>query len=238
MALPQLNVTPKYTMTIPSLKKEVKFRPYLVKEEKVLLMAMESQDSKAIIRALTDTIEACIEEKDVDIKSLATFDVEYLFMKIRAKSVGEFVDVKIKCSECETKNDYKVNVDDITLNVPVQNNIIKLTEEISVEMKYPNYTDLSSLEVFSDNHQPSAKDVMTLAAKGISAIVTDNERYDVTDVTKQELDDFIDSLTSQQFQMLNAFFEGMPQMKHDVKFNCSDCNHENNLTLQGLNDFF
>ena len=237
MALPKFNVTPQYTMVIPSTGQEVLFRPYLVKEEKILLMAFESKETKAILRAMLNVIESCI-EGDIDTAELATFDVEYMFLKIRAKSVGESSNINIKCSDCGTPNEYSVNLDDLEVEVPQRDNVIKLTNEISIEMKYPTYNDMVKSDLLSEGHKATADDLFGMVARGISAVLTDEERYDLRDSTKEEVQEFIESLTSNQFAQLNEYFEGMPTLKHEASFACSSCGHENKMMLQGMADFF
>ena len=152
MALPKLNETLNFEMSVPSTGKKVKYRPYLVKEEKVLLQAFESGDPKTCLEAMIDTIEACLDERTkIDVGSLATFDVEYMFVKVRSKSVGENSDLVIACGECKHENPVNVNLDEIDIDVSDRENVIPITENISVEMRYPTYEvltkqDLSKIE--------------------------------------------------------------------------------------------
>ena len=151
MALPKLNETPKYEVTIPSTGKTVRFRPYLVKEEKVLMMAFESGDQKASLRAIVDTIQACVVD-DLDVENLATFDIEYLFTQIRSKSVGESSTLMIKCSECEKQNEYKFDVSTVKIEMPKQESVVELTPSVTIELGYPTYktvmnTDLNGNEI-------------------------------------------------------------------------------------------
>ena len=145
-ALPKLNATPKHEMVIPSTGKTVMFRPYLVKEEKILLMAFESQDEKNAMKAMLDTIDACVEGDYVKSK-LTTFDIEYMFTQIRGKSVGESIDVNLTCSECEGKTKMNINLSDISVDVPKVDNLVRLTDTISVEMRYPPFKTLSLIHI-------------------------------------------------------------------------------------------
>ena len=144
MALPKLNDTPKYSMTIPSMGETVKFRPFLVKEEKVLMLAMETEDQQQILNAIIETLSSCIQQ-EIDVNKLTTFDVEYMFVTLRGKSVGETIDLKMKCKSCQHENEYKLKIDDLKIHMPKISNIIELSEDISIEMSYPTYTMVGSL---------------------------------------------------------------------------------------------
>jgi hypothetical protein len=237
MALPLVNVTPKYELTIPSTNNKILFRPYLVKEEKVLLMAFESQDTKTILRAMIDTIASCIEEQ-IDIDTLTTFDVEYMFLKIRGKSVGEGSTVIVKCQSCDTDNEVTVNLDAIEVDVPKKDNIVKLSPTVSIEMKYPSYTNMINADMANPDHTADANDLINVVIQGIGAILTEEERYDAKDYSHSDLVDFVESLTSEQFIKLNEYFDDMPQLRHDVEFKCESCGEDNKLQLKGMADFF
>lgn len=235
MALPKLNDSPKYDIVIPSTNTTVRFRPFLVKEEKVLMMAMESQDSKQILDTVVDTIDACVLD-DIKRGSLTVFDVEYLFTQIRAKSVGETSTVNMTCSECEADNEVTVNIGDIVIDVPKVENVVPLTEDISIEMKWPAWSSILS----SDNNQnQSAVDVtFRLIAQCIDAVITPEERLLMRDQSVAEVNEFIEGMTQEQFTKVREFVESMPRMKKDVEYTCSSCQHNNKYTLEGLADFF
>ena len=148
MALPKLNDSPKYELVIPSTQKAVRFRPYLVKEEKVLMMAMESQDEAQVLGAITDTIAACVDD-NIKISKLTTFDVEYMFIQIRAKSVGESIELNMACKECEHQTAVSVKLDDVKIDVPKVSNMIELSDQISIEMRWPTYTAMLDSSVFN-----------------------------------------------------------------------------------------
>ena len=144
MALPKLE-TSRFESVIPSTGQRVSYRPYLVKEEKILMMAMETSDQKQIVRATKDIIKSCVFD-DIDVNSLAVFDVEHLFLELRSKSVGESIDLKIKCEHCEALNEQNVDFSEINVDVPESNNIIMLTDDIGLTMRYPSFDDVSKLE--------------------------------------------------------------------------------------------
>tara|TARA_R100001377_G_C3193017_1_gene111397 strand:+ start:1618 stop:2319 length:702 start_codon:yes stop_codon:yes gene_type:complete len=233
MALPKLNDSPKYELIIPSTKQKVNYRPYLVKEEKILMMAMETQDSKATLSAVVDTIAACVQD-EINTSALAIFDVEYMFTQIRSKSVGENAKLGMKCSKCEHDNEVAVDVSSVVVDVPEINNVVQLTDEISIEMKWPTYKQIIEIEALGS----STSIGFDLIGKCIEAIVSDEERTLVKDVSNKEIVDFIESMTSTQFGMLSAYVEQMPKLTHDIYFECERCEEVNTRTLQGMTDFF
>lgn len=200
-------------------------------------MAFESKETRSILRAMLDTIKACVED-EIDVSDLTTFDVEYMFLKIRSKSVGETSKIMIKCSNCKEANEVEINIDSVTVSEAKTESLVKLTNDIAIEMKYPTYSEMIKSEIVDEGHKTNADDLVDIISKGIGAILTEEERYDAKDLTKEEIKDFVESLTSEQFQKLNSFFEGMPQLSHDVSFNCSGCGTHNELKLQGMADFF
>ena len=233
MALPKINGSPKYDMTIPSTQATIRFRPFLVKEEKVLMMAMESNDTNQMLSAIVDTLDACIED-GVNKDALTTFDVEYMFTKLRAKSVGETSKVGVNCSECETQNEITVNVDHIEVKVPEIDKMIDLGGDITVEMRWPCYSDIIKL-----NPEGNATDqVFAILAASISAVHTADERVDLKDETDEDVQNFIESMNRSQFEQIQKFVEEMPTLKHDVEFECSECNHKNSIALEGMQSFF
>jgi ribosomal protein L44E len=233
MALPRVNELPLYDVTIPSSGVKTRFRPYLVKEEKTLMMAFETGSHEAGLNAVVDTINSCL-DKPIPKDKLTTFDVEYLLLKIRSKSVGEKIDLKTNCKECEHTNDVTVNIDDIQMQGEKQDNVIKLTDEISVEMKYPSYT--SVLNINPEN--PSVEDTFNVLSLCIDAILTEEERILAKDESIEELLSFLDSLTTEQFLKLSDFINGMPKLQHDINFTCTKCEKENNLHVEGIQNFF
>jgi len=234
MALPKLNENLKYELVIPSSEQTVTFRPYLVKEEKVLLNAFEQQDQKLAMRAMVDTVVSCVYD-DVDANSLSTFDVEYMFTQIRAKSVGETATIKIKCESCEHMNDQTIDLTTAQVEKEEVDYIIPITDDISVEMKYPSYG--SFVEHFKDG-MSEAEFGFTMLRDCMVSIMTEEENHLVSEVSKKELDEFIDSMTNAQFEKIGSFFNTVPVMRKHVEFTCSSCGHENKTKLEGLQDFF
>ena len=231
MALPKLNSEPKYELIIPSLKKKVKFRPFLVKEEKVIMIAMESGDQKDALNAILDTISVCIQDK-INLNTLTTFDVEYLFLQLRAKSIGETAKVNIKCTKCGTPNTVSIKLDDINIELPEIENTVKLDEKVSVELQWPPFKGLT--EVNTDNSTESAFEMI---ANCIKIIYTEDERINVSEVSKEEIKEFLESMNSEQFSKLRDYIDQLPKLKHDVAFCCKNCATSNNVTLEGVESF-
>jgi len=234
MALPKLNDTPKYNVTIPSNGKKVRFRPYLVKEEKVLMMAVESGDTRAGLEAIVETISACIQD-NIDVSRLTTFDVEYLFTQIRAKSAGETVHIGLKCKKCDEMSEVDIPLDDIKIKVPKKDKTIQLNEEISVELRYPPYNILLDMDLESDNR---AEQSFSLASKCIEAVMYNDERISFEEATGEELIEFLESMTNDQFKNVTEFIETMPKLQHNVKFDCHACGNNNNIKIEGMQSFF
>ena len=190
MALPKLNDVPKYELTIPSTDKKVYFRPFLVKEQKVLMMALETQDDKQILKSITDTIEACLEE-DINVNTLATFDVEYMFTQIRAKSVGETTEILAECTHCNAQNKVKVKLDDIKIDVNKDDQIIKLNELYTIKMRYPKYTSMIS----KDEGETSVTKVLyNLVMTCLDELRTENEIIKFDDEPESEVVSFIENI--------------------------------------------
>ena len=234
MALPKLNDSPQYDLVIPSTQKEVRYRPFLVKEQKVLLLAGESQDKKSVLRAIMDTISSCVE--DVNINELTTYDIDYMFTMIRTKSVGESSKLMMNCSNCDADNEVEVKLDDIKVEGTIQDNEIQLTDSIIIKMKHPSY-DYFLQNTIADN-TPETEVMMELLINCIDTVSTDNEIIAIRDEPRQEIQDFIDSLTTTQFEKLTGYLQNMPSIKLDIEFYCSECNHHNERQLKGLEDFF
>lgn len=233
MALPKLNDTPKYDLVIPSTGQKVRYRPYLVKEEKVLMLALESKDTKAAIKSIVETIEACVQEP-IDTSKLKIFDVEYMFTQIRSKSVGETSDIILKCKSCNVENEISVKIDDINVTVPKVENIIQLTDTISLKLKWPNYKSLTDIE----QNATVTDQTFDMVIKCMDSILTEEEQMSFSDYSKEEILEFIDGLTQAQFNNVKNYISQMPRLRHDIDFNCVSCNTENKYTLEGIQDFF
>lgn len=238
MALPRLNELPQYELVIPSTQKTVKYRPFLVKEQKVLIMALESQDHRQVLNAILNCIDACID--DINVKDLATFDVEYMFTQIRGKSVGESTVVTLPCNSCQERSEVKINLNEIKLenDIDIKRKHVKLTDDIAVELKYPTYHEfLETKAVKEDNI--GANTIFEMMGACIAAvIINDEERIDIKNESAEEVENFINSLSGNQFEKITEFVESIPKISMNVIYNCESCNTENKQTLEGLTDFF
>jgi len=230
MALPQLN-TAKYTTMVPSLKKEVTFRPYLVKEEKVLMMAMETQDQKSIMRAVKEVIKSCVFD-DIDVDKLAMFDIEALFLALRSKSVGENVTIKLKC-ECEALTEVNINLDEIQINDIEKDNVIPLTSEVGVTMRYPALSDVENIDA-----EGGIESMMDMIIQCMDSIYDTDAVHDVSNESKESVQSFLDSLNGEQFKKLAEFFEDLPSLNYNAEWDCVGCNKHNTMELKGIASFF
>jgi len=239
MPLPKIN-TPTYELVLPSTGKKIKYRPFLVREEKILIMAMESESMTEITNAIIQIIGDCILTKDVKVESLATFDIEYLFLNVRAKSVGETVEVNITCpDDGETQVEMEINVDDIKIKkTRGHKNIINLDDELSMKLKYP------SLEQFVENNfetSESTSDIgqsLSMITSCIEMVYNQEESWEASDFSKQELEEFIDQLNTKQFKEIEKFFSTMPKLSHTIMVKNPNTNVESEIVLEGLASFF
>lgn len=238
MPLPKIS-TPTYELELPSTGQTIKYRPFLVKEEKLLVIALESEDTKQITTAIKTVIKNCIETKGVKVESLPTFDIEYLFLNIRGKSVGEEIEVNIICpDDGETTVPVKINVDDIQVQKnPDHNKQIKLDDSIMMEMKYPSLEQFikSNFDLSSDSTMDQS---FELISSCIDKIYTEDEVWSTSDVTKKELMEFLDQMNSTQFKEIEKFFETMPKLSHTIKVKNPVTEVESDVTLEGLSSFF
>jgi hypothetical protein len=234
MALPILN-TPSYEVELPLTKKSIKYRPFLVKEEKVLLMALESQDQKQIMRAMHEIIDTCTFGA-IKAKELPVAELELLFLKIRGKSVGENTHIALSCSACDDKNEVDINLEDIKLSLDDLPNVkIMLTDSIGVIMKFPTSDDvLRSV----DSKKSDVENSYAVIVSCLDKIFDSENVYDVATQTKKEVQDFIESLNQKQFEKIKEFFTKLPKLTHTVDFKCQKCSHSNSLVIEGLESFF
>ena len=237
MALPRLNENPEYELNIPSTGQTLKYRPFLVKEQKVLLIAYESQDAKQVLSSIMNCINAC--SNGVDVKSLSTFDVDYIFTQIRSKSVGEVTSVSSKCSSCEEEMTIDINLNDLKIEGEVKKDpVIDITDAIKIRMKYPSYTDfINDPYIFSDDKSNTEKIFSTLILS-IDSVMTEEENIKLRDEPREEIEEFINSLTTEQFEKISVFVESFPKTKYEQDHKCLKCNHKNKIELEGLQDFF
>ena len=242
MPLPKIN-TPTYDLTLPSTGKKIKYRPFLVREEKILIMALETEDMSQITNAVVEILNDCILTKGVSVSKLATFDIEYLFLNVRAKSVGETVEVNITCPDDEkTSVKTEINIDSIKVQkVRGHKNIIKLDDQYSMKLKYPSITEFieSNFESGQDGGEGSDIDKsLTMITSCIEMIYDNEESWDASDSSQKELEEFIEQLNSKQFKAIEKFFETMPKLSHKVKVTNPKTNVESQVVLEGLASFF
>ena len=233
--LPRM-VTPKYDMIVPSTGKSITYRPYVVKEEKLLLIAMESQDEKQIENAVMNIIKECV-ESPLDINSLTNFDVEFMFVTLRAKSVGEGIELSPKCTSCEETNEVKVDLDKVTVkNLEDQSDtMIKLTDDISIELKWPTMKD-RHVDLVDENSETET--IINMMTSTISTIYSGEEIFVTADVPKKEVKEFVESLSNDQFNQVVDVMAKAPYLSYEINFDCKKCGESNSIELNGLSDFF
>jgi hypothetical protein len=238
MPLPKIS-TPTYELEIPSSKKTIKFRPFLVKEEKVLIIAMESEDSKQIANAVKDVISACILTRGVKVEELSTFDIEYLFLNIRGKSVGEDVEILITCPDDNlTQVPVLINLDDIKVQVSENHTRdIRLDDNLILRMKYPSMDEFIKSN-FASGNEIGVTETFDLIASCIEQVYSEEESWASSDCTKKELHEFIEQLSSKQFKEIEKFFDTMPKLSHKFTVNNPKTGVESEVVLEGLTSFF
>ena len=238
MPLPKVS-TPTYELEIPSLKKKIKYRPFLVKEEKILIIAMESDDPKQIASAVKDVIGNCILTRGIKVDSLATFDIEYLFLNIRGKSVSETADVLITCpDDGKTQVPMSIDLDDIKVEVSDDHTRdIKLDDDLSVRMRYPSMNEFIKNN-FTNKSDITVDDTFSVISSCIEQIYNEEESWSAKDCTKKELVEFIESLSSKQFKQIEKFFDTMPKLRHVIKVLNPNTGVENEIVMEGLTSFF
>jgi hypothetical protein len=238
MPLPKI-ATPTFELEIPSIKKTIKYRPFLVKEEKILILAMESEDQKQIAESVKTVITNCILTKGIKVVDLATFDIEYMFLNIRGKSVGENIDVLITCpDDNQTQVPVSIDIDDIQVIYDEKHTRdIKLDSEYTLRMRYPSMQEFIKNN-FSQTADVSVDDTFDMIASCIEQVYSEEESWASSDVTKKELLDFVEQFTSKQFKEIERFFETMPKLSHTVKLNNPNTGVESEVILEGLTSFF
>ena len=238
MPLPQIS-TPTYELVIPSSKKKVKFRPFLVKEEKILILAMESEDPKQIANAVKDVIGSCILSKGIRVDKLSTFDIEYIFLNIRGKSVGEDIEIMVTCPDDEkTQVPTVIHLDEIKVHIDKDHiQDIKLDDEYTMKMKYPSLNEFVKSNL-SSGGDLGVGDTFDLIASCVDQVYSEEESWTASDCTKKELCDFVESLNSKQFKDVEKFFDTMPKLSHKVKVKNPNTDVESEIVLEGLQSFF
>lgn len=232
MSLPTLNV-PTYNLTVPSTKQRIKYRPFVVKEEKILLLALESEDDAQIADALKNIVSSCVTTKDFDFNKLASFDVEYIFLNIRAKSVGEIIELFLTCpDDNETEVKVNINVDDIKVKFDKgHSKTVKISDDLWVDLKYPG------IDTFL-GPQNNLDDTFTFIAKSIEKIYNEEDVWDDSTTTVDEFVSFLENMSSKQFNDVQNFFQTMPSLKHEVKIKNPNTKVESSYVIEGLANFF
>jgi len=229
---------PTYELELPSTGKTIKYRPFLVKEEKVLLMAMESEDETQITNAVIEIVKGCVLTRGVKVEDLASFDIEYLFLNIRGKSVGEDIKLKITCQDDgETQVDHVINIDSIKVQKqPNHSSTIMLTNDSGINMKYPGMKQFIQTQIMLKSL--NAEEVFDIVIDSIHQIFDGENVYDVKDVGKKEVEDYLGGLTSKQFEKVQQFFASMPKLSHSFRVTNPVTGVESTYTIEGLINFF
>lgn len=238
MPLPKIS-TPTYELELPSTGKNIKYRPFLVREEKLLVIALESEDTKQITTAIKTVIKNCIQSRGLEVETLPTFDIEFLFLNIRAKSVGEEIEVNVTCPDDETTTvPIKINVDRIKVQKDKSHtNKIKVDDSLMMEMKYPSLEQfIKSNFDFNDGNQMEQS--FDLISSCVDKIYNEEEAWDSSDVTKSEIIEFLEQMNSSQFKEIETFFETMPKLSHTIKVKNPNTKVTSSVTLEGLSSFF
>jgi len=232
MSLPQLTA-PEFVTKVPSTGKEIKYRPFLVREEKILLMALEGGDEKEIGNAIINILSSCI-ISEINLDTLATFDVEYLFLKLRSKSVGEVIELKLahsdKETECKHRTDVVINIDDIKVSDNVSDGKIDLTSELGIKLRYAGMKDVNSLDANSTSQ------LFELVVSCVEYIYDASEVYD--DFTRDEMSKWLEQLDTAQFKMITDFFQAAPKLSHTIEWTCPECGEKDEIVLEGMQSFF
>ncbi len=245
MALPKMNL-PTFELTLPSTGKAVQYRPFLVKEQKLLLMALESQEQKEMLRAIKQIINNCAVDK-IDVDELPMFDLEYFFVKLRAKSVGEIVELRLshpnkknsEGNECNQIVNFKLNLMDVEVQKEDQHSnkiLLDETTKIGVCLKYPTMGLADKISVVGKQSQIEV--ILNLVADSIDYIYDAENVYPAKESTRKELLEFVNDLSQDQFKKLTDFFESMPKLKHTIKWTCPECQNEESIVLEGMVNFF
>lgn len=235
MALPQVSL-PTYELEVPSTGKTIKYRPFVVKEEKLLLLALESGDDKQIEEATKTLLKGCIQSR-VKLEDLALFDLEYIFLQIRAVSVGEVVEMMLTCEDDgETQVRYNLNLTDVKVEKPEgHSNKIMLSDDMGVIMKYPSFEEFVKVSIIGKD---TSSEVIEIMARCIDQIFDAEDVYDSSTTSKKEFVQFIENLTNKQFEDVQKFFEGMPVLRHEIKLKNPNTGVDNTIVIQGLSNFF
>jgi hypothetical protein len=239
MPLPKIN-TPTYELELPSNGKKLKYRPFLVREEKILIMALESEDMKQITNAIKTVLSDCILTRGVKINDLSTFDIEYLFLNVRAKSVGESVEVNVTCpDDGETQVQVEIDIDSIKVQKnPKHSRIIRLDDNLSVEMKYPSLSQFVESNFETNADQSDVDKSLDVITSCIGTVFNEDESWSASDCTKKELSEFVEQMNTKQFKDIEVFFETMPKLSHTIEVTNPNTKVTSEVVLEGLASFF
>lgn len=237
MPLPKPSV-PTYELTVPSSKKQIKFRPFLVKEEKVLLIAMESEDEKMIRDSVINILKSCILTRGVKVEELAMFDIEYIFLRIRSKSSGEKIEMNLVCKDDnETRVRYELDIDTVEVQFPEgHSKKIILSENSGIIMKYPGFDQFLKTQILQKN--PSTEEVFDIVIDSVHQIYEDDEVWEAGTTPRKEIAEYIEGLTTKQFQKIQEFFVTMPKLSHNIKITNPNTGVESEYEIEGLTNFF
>ena len=238
MPLPKI-ATPTYELVLPSTGKKIKYRPFLVKEEKILILALESEDTKQITNAIKTILKSCISTRGIKVEDLPTFDIEYIFLNIRGKSVGESIEVLVTCpDDGETQVERKIFIDEIQVEKDEKHSPdIKLDHSLTLRMKYPSLNEFIQNN-FSISDENTLQASMDIIASCIDVVYSEDESWAAADCTKKELNEWLETLNTNQFKQVEEFFETMPKLSHTVKVTNPKTKVESEVTMEGLTSFF
>jgi len=239
MPLPKIN-TPTYELELPSNGKKIKYRPFLVREEKILIMALESEDVKQISSAIKTVLSDCILTRGVKVDDLSTFDIEYLFLNVRAKSVGESVEVNVTCPDDEqTQVQVEIDIDSIKVQKDSKHSrIIKLDDNLSVEMKYPSLSQFVESNFETSMDKSDVDKSLDVIISCIGTVFTEDESWSAKDCSKKELTEFVEQMNTKQFKDIEVFFETMPKLTHTIEVTNPNTKVKSEVVLEGLASFF
>jgi hypothetical protein len=231
MKLSEINPTPLYDVKVPSTQRAVKFRPFLVKEERALLAAYESEDTKVMLNTLTMVVANCLTPSQ---KNLTTFDIEYLFLQIRSKSVGEQTTLNFTCGGCSAQTPFNIDIRRAEVVGLDKDTLVTLSDDLTIKMRYPSIEEVISLEDTQDANETLRKILLST----METIFVGSESLDVKDESPEEIMSFADRLTARQYKQLEEFILSTPTVQLNVKWTCPKCKHHNEITLKGINSFF
>ena len=235
MALPVVNSS-RYSTTLPSTGEELEYRPYLVKEEKIMMVALESKDNKQIMRAMKDIIKACVFKDNFNIESLTSYDIEWMFIKLRSVSVGEMVTLNMPCQteECKAKTEIEFNLGDVKIS-DNPDPVVQITDEVGVKMKHPG---MDIMETFTEEKLQTLEGAFDLVKCSMDVIYDKDDVYPISGETDEDVKTFLDSLSTEQFKKMVEWIGKTPTVKSDIEWKCIECAKENTFEVRGINSFF